>query len=343
MSVVSDCRRSGERWSTTGTASVVVLRPVLRYARTRGVDVDAILRDIGVPPTALDDFDHRIPEASRCRAWVEAAAASGDPFFGLHVAEHSPMGAYDVLDYSLYFNNALGEALEDGARFHSVLCDAWACTFVRDGGIYRLRRVERTPSHQAEAFFALLVLRARELTGVDVVPHKVWFAHRAPEDTSHHAELFRCPVRFGCPASELMFRATDIALPIKTASPGVEGVLVRYMTEVVGRLPRTDGFVEHVRAVVASKMHKGHPTLGTTARELHMSPRTLQRRLGEHGTRYAEVVEAHRREVAERLVAEGRVSITEIAFLLGFADVGGFRRLYKRWTGAAPSRSRSHS
>jgi AraC-like DNA-binding protein len=51
-----------------------------------------------------------------------------------------------------------------------------------------------------------------------------------------------------------------------------------------------------------------------------------------------EVVHAVRRELGERLVAEGRMSITEIAFLLGFTDVSGFRRVYKRWTGVAPSR-----
>jgi AraC-like DNA-binding protein len=50
------------------------------------------------------------------------------------------------------------------------------------------------------------------------------------------------------------------------------------------------------------------------------------------------VVESVRRDLAERLLAEGRTSITEIAFMLGFTDVDGFRRMYKRWTGVAPSR-----
>jgi AraC-like DNA-binding protein len=313
---------------------------MLTYARTRGVDVDAILDDIGVSPSALDDFDQRIPEASRCRAWVEAAEAAQDPFFGLHVVERSSVGAYDVLDYSLCSSSTLGEGLEELVRFHSVLCDAWASRFGAEGGVYRMRRVERTPSHEVEALFALLVLRARELTGVDIVPHEVRFAHAAPPDTTHHAELFRCPVRFACPASELMLDAGDVALSIKTADRRLEGVLERYMTEVLGRLPRNDTLVERVRATVARQTGGGRPTLSRTAREQHMSPRTLQRKLSEHGTRFAEVVEAHRREVAERLVTEGQMSVTEIAFLLGFADVGSFRRLYKRWTGTPPSRGR---
>jgi AraC-like DNA-binding protein len=74
------------------------------------------------------------------------------------------------------------------------------------------------------------------------------------------------------------------------------------------------------------------------SRALHASPRTLQRRLSDHGTSYTQVVESVRRDLAEHLVAEGRLSVTEIAFLLGFTEVGSFRRVYKRWTGVTPSR-----
>jgi AraC-like DNA-binding protein len=74
---------------------------------------------------------------------------------------------------------------------------------------------------------------------------------------------------------------------------------------------------------------------------LQASPRTVQRRLAEHGTSHLQVVDSVRRGLAERLVAEGRMSITEIAFLLGFADLGGFERMYRRWTGMSPSRART--
>lgn len=326
------------QWNKSGTASAAVLRPMLTFARTRGVNVDAILDEVGVPSSALNDVDRRIPEASRARAWTEAAKQARDPDFGLLVVEHARMGAFDVLDYSLYFSRTLGEALEHIERFHRILCDAWAFESDVGAGIVRVRRIERTPPPEAEGFFALLVTRGRELTGVDLAPREVRFAHAAPGDTTHHQALFRCPVRFGCPDSEILFRAKDLALAVRTANPGVGGVLDRYMTELLGRLPRNESFVEHVRSAVLRSLRGGRPTLGTISRGLHASPRTVQRRLGDHGTSYTEVVESVRRNLAERLVAEGRLSVTEIAFLLGFSEVGGFRRVYKRWTGVTPSR-----
>ncbi len=318
-----------------------MLRPMIAYARTRGVDVETILRATGLSSAQLDEFDRRIPEGARCRAWVDVAEQAKDPFFGLHVAERVRVGAFDVLDYAMAFSSTVGEAIDHMIRFHRVLCDSWDYKLDVEGSNAHLRRVERTPRHEAEGNLAFLVLRARHATGCDIVPHQIRFPHGKPSDTSHHAALFRCPVRFGCPASEIVFDPATLALPNTTANEGVETVLVRYMNEMLERLPKTESFVEQVRAVVCRTLRHGPPDLGKTARALHASTRTVQRRLSEHGTRFSDVVESVRRPLGERLVAEGRLSITEIAFLLGFVDVSGFRAAYKRWTGTSPSRGRS--
>ncbi len=238
--------------------------------------MDAILERIGLSASALNEYDRRIPEASRARAWVEAAEQTRDPAFGLGVAEHAKMGAFDALDYSLYFSRNVGEAFEHVARFHRVLCDAWAFKFDVEACVGRVRRIERTPPPEAEAFFALLVVRARELSGVDLRPRGVTFAHPTPADTTRHDALFRCPVRFGSPDSEISFRTDDLALPIRTANAGVGDVLDRYMTDLLGRLPKSESFVDLVRSVVLRSLRGGRPALETTAKALHASPRTVR-------------------------------------------------------------------
>jgi len=314
---------------------------MISFAQRKGVRVEKLLGDIGLSPSMLDDYDRRISESDRCRAWVQAAEQSQDPAFGLHVAVHAQVGAYDVLDYALYFSETLHDALERIIRFHRVLCDAWEFKFEVHGGSAHLRRVERTPPCEAESNFALLTLRARQLTGVALVAREIRFAHRAPSDTTPHDELFRCPVRFETATSELVFDAKELTLPIRSANAGVNRILERYMAQSLEHLPKNESFVEHVRAAVSRALHGGPPTLARTARELHASPRTIQRKLRERGTSHTEIVDTVRREIAERLVVEKRMSITEIAFLLRFADLSGFRRMYKRWTGVSPARARS--
>jgi hypothetical protein len=128
---------------------------------------------------------------------------------------------------------------------------------------------------------------------VEVVPCEVRFRHAAPADVKPYTALFRCPVRFGQPTNELRFPARDLALPIKTANVGLVGVLDRYMTEVMSRLPKGTTHHEHIRTIVADALRRGErPSLQATARSLRASERTVQRRLGEHGTTHREVVES---------------------------------------------------
>jgi AraC-like DNA-binding protein len=312
------------------------LRPLFAFVKERRMDLAPLLALADLAPSSLDDYDHRIPEAARAQIFIAASERSRDPLFGPHVAEHAQIGVYDVLDYSLYFSATLEQGMENIVRFHRVMCDAWALAIEHRAKTVRLRRIERTPGPECEAALATLLVRSRLLTHQEVAPIEVRFMHRAPSDTSLHEKWFGCPVRFGAPASELVLAAGDFALPVPTANAGVERVLGRYMTEILQRLPKVGSFLELVQAAIARRLHHSVPTLAQTARQLHASPRTLQRRLGEHGVSYRAVVESVRRDLAERLLADGHASVTEIAFLLGFSDVSGFRRMYKRSAGVTP-------
>jgi AraC-like DNA-binding protein len=319
----------------------MALRNVVKVCRARGLDVDALLRPYGLSVRDLDDYDRRIPEQVRARVWLDAQERLADPQFGLHVAERASddgVGSLDVLDYAIAYSANLGEILAHVCRFHRVLSDAWGIRLVSDGALTRVHRTVGMPPPENESMFAFIVLRARALCDQGFAPHEVRFAHAAPADVSEYGVVFRCPVFFGRATPELILRTADLALPVASSNPGLENVLVRYMTELLAKLPPGDTYVERVRGTVAGLLRHGPPNLKATARAMRASPRTVQRRLEEHGTGHSEVVDALRRQMADDLLERRRMSITEVAFVLGFSDVSSFRRAYKRWTGVAPSR-----
>lgn len=323
-----------------GTASSLILRAMLRYASSCGVDLEPALAALELTRSEMA-FERRISDVTVFRAWTEIPALAADPYFGLHVAEHGGCDEYDALGYAFHFSETLGAGLDRLGRFYRVLGDSLASELTVDGSLASLRHLRRLPRHQAEAHLASVVLAARAHTGAVIHVEEVRFAHATPAQTTHHAKLFRAPVKFGCAASELVFPAKLLALPHKTANAGVGRVLDRYLTELLLRLPRGDGFVERARAAVAEQVRRnGRPSLVETAAQLRASVRTVQRRLREHGISHARLVDDVRREVAERMAADPRTRITEIALELGFADVSGFRRAHERWTGIAPSRAR---
>jgi AraC-like DNA-binding protein len=319
------------------TASAVLLKPPLGYAALHGVDIDAVLRSVSLPREALDDFDRRVPTAILSRVWTEVPKVADDPDFGLHVAERSSARDYDVLGYAFHFSGTLGDGLDRLTRFYRVLGDQLASELIVEGPICHLRHLFTTPRHETEALLAAIAVCARSLVLTPAELREVRFTHPAPASTVHHADVFRAPVRFDCARSEILLGTADLALPLKSADVAVSRILDRHMTDILARLPRSESVVERVRAAIAEQLRSGSgkPSLTVTAKPLRASPRTVQRWLREHGTSHTELVDGVRREMAERMVADRRLSITEMTFLLGYSDVSGFRRAYERWTGRA--------
>ena len=102
------------------------------------------------------------------------------------------------------------------------------------------------------------------------------------------------------------------------------------------KLPKGEALTDAVRRLLVGELCDGEPSLEQIAPRLHMSPRTLHRRLEEEGTSFRQVLAEVRRELAARHLSERRLAIGEIAFLLGFSEPSAFHRAFKRWTGHAP-------
>ncbi|HEY5921110.1 MAG TPA: AraC family transcriptional regulator [Kofleriaceae bacterium] len=317
-------------------------RVMLAYAAERGVDVPALLHEIDIHPAVLANPDGRISLRAARRAWDLAAIRSDDPVFGLHVAECAALGTFEALDYAMWASSTLEEIIDRMHRFYRVIGDDLAIQLVRSAKWVRVRRlVAHDPRDRVESALAVLVLRIRELCGRSFRLHEVRFAHRAPADVRPYRALFRCPVHFGGSAHELVLAAEQLQLPVRTAKPGLAIVLDRHLAVLLGRLPRGQTVLQRVADAIARTLHAGRPSVASTARALHASPRTVQRHLHELGVTHRQMVDDVRREMAEPLLAARGMSISEVAFLLGFEDVSGFRRAYRKWTGASPSHRRS--
>jgi AraC-like DNA-binding protein len=95
-----------------------------------------------------------------------------------------------------------------------------------------------------------------------------------------------------------------------------------------------------VREAIGAGLRGGDPGLSSVARQLGLSPRTLQRRLSEHHAIFNEMLDTMRFGAAKSYLAQGNIAATEIAYLLGFAEQSSFNRAFRRWAGQTPSEFR---
>jgi len=325
------------------TASTIVLVPILAQLAREGGDVTSILRETGLALDDLLNHELRVPEGVHLRVWKLASAGSRDPYFGLQVARHAKLGTYDVLDYAAHWSVNLEDALQRVVRFHRLLSDSSGVE-VRAGTHTITVRRSSPPSsvdpQECDNFFALIVLRANVLLARPLNLGGVRFSHAAPPDTTRYREVFGLVPSFGEKTNEVVFRRRDLKAKASSPNAGLARLLDRYAAEMLARLPPLGDVVARLRFAIMRTLSSGRLTLQSVARLERKSPRTLQRELRARGTSYRELLEEVRREAALELLKKSAASITEVAFLVGFASTAGFHRVFRGWTGKTPEQFR---
>ncbi len=320
--------------------SVRVLEPLLLYLKARGHDSSAFLKGQGVDPTLFRDPEGRLPSTVAVLLWRAAARLTNDLDLGLHVAEGIRPGAYGALGYALRTSENLGMSLQRLCRYHRVLHDAAEVQLAVRGDrailSHRLSFPGGVPRAVSEYIVAGWLITSRQATGVHWIPIEARFPHSTPEDTSEHRRLFGCALKFEHDRSELAFTRDLLNMPFLNADPNLQAILEAQVLSMFQKLPKGEAVTDAVRRLLAGELCNGEPNLDEIAPRLHMSARTLHRRLEEERTSFRQVLAEVRREIAARHLSERRLAIGEIAFLLGFSEPSAFHRAFKRWTGHAP-------
>lgn len=317
--------------------SVVTARPVVAALEARGLDAGPVLRAAGLSHDALSSIDHRLPHRSVSALWEAAADAAREPAFGVHVAEALPRGAYDLLDYALASAPTLGAALSRLTEYIPLIHDRSSMHVVVDGRRARIVRRVPVPAPQYDEFsMTLLLVRSRQACGSRWIPERMVFQHERTRDGGELARVFGCPVAFGGRETEVWIDRGVLALPHAHADSALLAVLSRHADALLESMPPRGSLVARAASAVARRMRMELPTLAKTAAALRLPERTLQRRLAEEGVSHSLLVDDVRRTLALKYLAEANVSITEIAYLLHFADASVFSRAFRRWTGESP-------
>lgn len=323
------------------TVSTVALRLLVHGAALQGIDRQLVLDVLQVTSEQLDDPDGRVSRTLVNRLWEELPKLTGEPAFGLWLAEQTPPGAMGVVDYVARNSPTFGAALQVIVRYVRIIHDAALFEIVDDGPNVRIsHHVAGDPSGTAAAkadwILAHLVVGGRVVTGEPFAAAGVCFRHPRPDDVKPYARLFRCMPEFGAEKNELVVARETLELPIKEADPTLQGLMQHFADQQLAALPKAEGFTERLQRVVGELLSRGSPSLREVSSALGMSTRTLQRRLREANTSYQAAVTDVRRALAERYLAERRLSVNEIAFLLGYSEPSAFHRSFKRWHRQTP-------
>jgi AraC-like DNA-binding protein len=271
-----------------------------------------------------------------------------EPAFGLQAARCWHPAHLGVLGHAWLSSDTLRTGLERVARYFRLVGERGMTKVdVTKRGVkvgFRANRGDPATVPVAAVFvdiaMAVLLDMCRMNAGAALRPVAASLRRLEPEESEVYERFFGCPVRFHAEENAFVLSAQDADRPLPSANRQLAAVFDRMLAEQLGRLDTSD-VVSRCRAEVLQHLESGEMTEEDMAKRLHMSRRTLQRRLAEADTNYLRLVDDTRKDLALRYIEDAARSITDIAFTLGFSQQSAFTRAFKRWTGVNPTEYRS--
>ena len=332
----------------TGTVACELIQRALALATARGAPGREIAASAGITAGELADRDARLPIDKLFGVFDEIVRRTGDEAFGLHIAEASRAVPDNALALAVHSSPTLGDAFRRASRYTRIVNDAAEVEIETRAERVHLRyRIDHPGEpHRvgAQAALALLCLVGRQQVGARFRVVRAGFRQAAPGPAARaeFARVFDAPVAFGGPADELVAPSAVLDEPLPRADPALCAHLDRHLNrQLDGLLARTRPADLRARAcrLLGERLTGGPPDIEWLADQLHMSTRSLQRRLREAGTSFQALLDALRRDLALRYLAQD-LALAEVAFLVGFTEPSNFHRAFKRWTGMTPAEAR---
>ena len=326
-------------------------RGLLDFAVSKGADRSALIKRAGIDATALQHQDNRAPIPGYVALFEAAAALTGIPAIALEYGKAVRMqdisivgliceACESVLDVPVQLNRYASLVVDDERGEPATLMRGVG----RDGGVWIEGPSALFSDNPliTEAEFARLVWNTRTMFAKTSefqqikYPLAVHFTHKAPPYAAEHQRIFGAPVVFGSDWNAIQIDPAFLALKQPPVNRYVFGVLSERADAMLMSLRQVQTMRGRVESLLMGILHTGEVGMDAIAAKLGQSRQTLYRNLKDEHATYAQVLDELRHRLALHFLQGRKVSVSETAYLLGFAHAAAFSRAFKRWTGVAP-------
>lgn len=313
---------------------------IVRALDARGLHGEDVLRGLDMDPALLQGGYGRYSQEQITRLWRKAIALTGDSDFGLSVAAQVRPATFHAVGYAMSCSATLARALHRFAFYCRLISDSAMATITEAGDTTVLEfRFDTggTPLiyQTIDTVLAGTLGYVRWIIGEQIHPVEVRLQHAPPTNDLAYRAFFQAPIIYGEAQDCIVFRRADLERPILAADEELasmlDGVANRYLEERM-----SDRIAVRVRDLLIATLPHGQIAKADVAARMNLTERTLLRRLKVEGTTFADVLNSVRQELAFQYLQRPGMTISEIAYLLGFSDENTFSRAFKRWTGRRP-------
>ncbi len=314
-----------------------------RRLQELGLSPEAVLRQAGLPMGLFNQEKVLVSTEEFFALHRGIAEISNDPGFGLKLGTLERVEHYDPTKLIALSARSFRDAVERLSRYKQLTCPE-EIRLVDLGNECAVRFVwllahEKEPPLLVDVCFAWIMAMAHRGIGRPLNPKRVEF-QRAPAHRGMYEAHFRCPVKFKANQNALVFSKADMELPFVTYNADLLATVAPLLEAELARQLAEKSFGEQAKGILKQLLAGQRPGIDDLARELHLSTRTLQRRLTEQGISFRRLLEEARRELARHYLVHSSRDLNETAYLLGYEDANSFFRAFQHWEGTSPGQWR---
>jgi AraC-like DNA-binding protein len=325
------------------TVAAGVVRAMMDLAMAKGADRSELARRSGIAPERLDDQDNRIPLAGYAALIKAGQHLAGDPALALHYAENVNLAEVSIVGLLGYASETTLEAFQQLNRYSPLVVDL--DTGGRDR--FSLSMDERglwlsdnrlNPNdfpELSETAFGQMICGTRRFADKPFI-REVHFTHGDPGYRDEYERILGAPVVFESDRNAALADPASTGFGVALQPRYVFGIFSKHAEALLEKLQSSKTSRGRVESLLMPMLHTGEAGMERVAAKLGCSRETLYRNLRAEGVSFEKLLDELRHKLALHYLSGGKLSVIEIAYLVGFSDPTAFSRAFKRWTGRSP-------
>lgn len=326
---------------TSHTLPAIHAHHVTELVQRWQVEPAELLDGLGLTQEDLTQPDRRLDIPTFQELIRRARSLTGEPALGIYFGLDMRVSSHGLLGYAALTSATVRAGLNLAVRYVPTRTTALGLRVVEgtDTAALIIDEVADLGDARDAVLFALTMgiwQIAKAATGQQV-GGEADFPFPRPEYMGRFEKYMPGGLRFDQPVTQLVFARELLDLPMAMSDPAAMQVAREHCERELQALGFGGDIVSRVRGVLQPAEGQGYRTLEEVARALHMSERTLKRRLATQGTSFTSVLDDARCERAMVWLREDKLSHADIAERLGYADASAFSRAFRRWTGMTPA------
>ncbi len=331
-------------FNSNWTVNANTFNVVLQAAEHLQLKRHELINTVGVTAEDLASPSNRVSVSKYYQLFELIEAKTGNGNIGLLVGKIAHANMQNLQTYMTTICSTLRDYLQLAPSFPHFSGDTGEAKVTSEANYLRIEWHPLLSKTNLTRYFtdSFLVMAAQIIAECCIYPIKITRAQLSyprPADTQLLVDYFGDNLQFDCPISCIYIERKALDYPMCQYEYHLSDRFIGQLKQLFdGQVE--DEFLNKVRQSIIKSLPKGQVSIVDVAEQLNISKRTLQRRLTDRDCHFGQILQEIRTLLSKRFMADDKLNLTEVAFLLGYSEQSSFTSAFKLWHGCTPGRYR---